>query len=78
VVVSGLAPRALGPRMPRVLAGRAIAAPPEPHFDGLARTLSVSFPDEPGPWVVDGDLRLARRVEVRAGPPLRLVRTSPE
>ncbi|MGZ3478077.1 MAG: hypothetical protein ACXVCJ_26505, partial [Polyangiales bacterium] len=73
VVVSGLSARALGPRMTRVLRGKPIALPPEPHFDGLARRFSVSFPEGPGPWVVDGDLRLARRVEVSAGPRLRLV-----
>jgi hypothetical protein len=73
VVVSGLTPRALGPRMTRVLRGKPIGAPPEPHFDGLAKHFSVSFPDGPGPWVVDGDLRLARRVEVSAGPKLRLL-----
>jgi FO synthase len=73
VVVSGLSPRALGPRMTRVLRGKPIGAPPEPHFDGLAKHFSVSFPDGPGPRVVDGDLRLARRVEVSAGPRLRLL-----
>lgn len=72
-VVSGLSPRALGPRMPRVLRGMPIGAAPEPHFDGLAHTLSLSFPDEPGPWVVDGDLHRARRVVVTAGPRLRIV-----
>lgn len=73
VVVSGLSPRALGPRLTRVLRGKPIGAPPEPHFDGLAKRFSVSFPDGPGPWVVDGDLRLARRVEVSGGPKLRLI-----
>jgi diacylglycerol kinase (ATP) len=75
VVVSGLPPRKLGPRLPRVLRGVSIGNPNEPHFDGLARSLVVSFPDEPGPFVVDGDLRLAQRVKVTAGPPLRILRT---
>lgn len=73
VVVSGLPPRKLGPRMPRVLRGVPIGGPPEPHFDGLARELAVSFPDHPGPFVVDGDLRIARRVVVRAGPRVSVV-----
>jgi hypothetical protein len=73
-VVSGLLPRVLGPRMTRVLRGKPIGGPPEPHFDGLTKRLTVSFPDSKGPWVVDGDLRLARRVEVTAGPMLRLIR----
>jgi diacylglycerol kinase (ATP) len=74
VVVSGLLPRRLGPRMLRVLRGEPIGNADEPHFDGLVSTLSVSFPGGPGPYVVDGDLRLARRVVVSAGPILRILR----
>jgi hypothetical protein len=74
VVVSGLPPRALGPRMPRVLRGVPIGAHPEPHFDDLAHELVVSFPDGPGPFVIDGDLRVAKRVAVTAGPVLRVLR----
>jgi hypothetical protein len=76
-VVSGLPPRALGPRLPRVLRGVPIGAPPEPHFDDLVTELTVSFPDSPGPFVVDGDLRVAYRVTVRAGPRLRILRPRP-
>lgn len=76
VVVSGLAPRKLGPRMPRVLRGLPIGGPPEPHFDGLARVLSVTFAGHPGPFVVDGDLRIARRVVVSAGPRVSVVMPS--
>jgi diacylglycerol kinase (ATP) len=72
-VVSGLLPRNLGPRMPRVLRGLPIGGPPEPHFDGLCRSLAVSFPGRPGPFVIDGDLRLARRLRVEAGPSVRVV-----
>ncbi len=73
VVVSGLSPRALGPRMGRVLRGLPIAGPEEAHFDGLVHALEVVFPATPseprgGPWVLDGDLHQARRVVVRAGP----------
>lgn len=77
VVVSGLPPRALGPRLSRVLRGVPIGGPPEPHFDDLARELTVSFPDAPGPYVVDGDLRVSRRVTVTAGPVLRILRPRP-
>lgn len=73
VVVSGLPPRKLGPRMPRVLRGQPIGGPPEPHFDDLAHELVVVFPEHPGPFVVDGDLRIARRVVVRAGPKVSVV-----
>jgi len=76
VVVSGLPPRKLGPRMPRVLRGLPIGGPPEPHFDGLAGELAVSFPEHPGPFVIDGDLRIARRVVVRAGPRVSVVMPS--
>ncbi len=73
-VVSGLAPRALGPRMTRVLRGVPIGAPPEPHFDGLARSVAISFPDEAGPFVVDGDLHEAPEIRVTAGPSIRVLR----
>src|SRR5438067_13617266 len=67
VIVSGLPTRVLGPRMTRVLRGVCIGDPDEPHFDDLCDELVVSFPGaEPGPFVVDGDLRLARRVSVLA------------
>lgn len=80
VVVSGLPPRRLGPRMPRVLRGVPIGGPPEPHHDALASELRVVFRgrdggDAPGgPFVIDGDLRVAREVSVRAGPTLRVLR----
>lgn len=74
VVVSGLPPRALGPRLPRVLRGVPIGDPGEPHFDGLAGELSVSFPGKSGSFVIDGDLRRAASVTVTAGPVLRILR----
>lgn len=73
VVVSGLPPGKLGPRLPRVLRGVPIGGPPEPHFDGLCRELTVSFGEQAGPFVVDGDLRIAHRVAVRAGPRISVV-----
>ena len=77
VVVSGLSPRALGPRMPRVLAARRIGDDGEPHFDDLVERLTVRFPDAPGPYVLEGDLRIAREVIVTAGPTIRLLRLAP-
>jgi hypothetical protein len=88
VVVSGLPPRTLGPRMPRVLRGRPIGDPGEPHFDGLVGHLRLEFPGESddardasgstrgGPFVVDGDVRRAQSVDVTAGPSVRLLRLS--
>jgi len=73
VVVSGLPPRKLGPRMTRVLRGVPIGDPGEPCFDGLASTLRVRFPEGPGPFVVDGDLGRAAGIEVSAGPILRIL-----
>jgi hypothetical protein len=72
VVVSGLPTRTLGPRMTRVLRGVSIGDPGDAHFDDLCDELVVAFPER-GPFVVDGDLRLARRVSVRAGPMLRVL-----
>jgi diacylglycerol kinase family enzyme len=78
VVVSGLSTRALGPRMTRVLRGVSIGEPGDPHFDDLCDELLIHFPDGArGPFVVDGDLRLARSVSVRAGPKLRILAPTP-
>lgn len=73
VVVSGLLPRALGPRMFRVLRGVPIAGDDEAHFDGLVGALTVDFGAEGGPWVLDGDLRRSRKITVRAGPTVDLL-----
>ena len=73
VVVSGLPPRKLGPRMTRVLRGVPIGDPGEPCFDDLVTTLSLRFPAGPGPFVVDGDLGRATSIEVSAGPILRIL-----
>ena len=80
-MVSGLPTRVLGPRMTRVLRGVSIGDPGDSHFDDLCDELAITFSregsrggaDERGPFVVDGDLRLARRVSVRAGPKLRIL-----
>jgi diacylglycerol kinase family enzyme len=73
LVVSGLPPQRLGPRLPRVLRGVPIGDPGEPCFDGLVRVARLVFPGEPGAIVLDGDVRLAREVELRAGPTVRLL-----
>jgi hypothetical protein len=72
VVVSGLPPRSLGPRLPRVLRGVPIGDPGEPHFDGLAARVVVDFGEARGRYVIDGDLDAAEAVVVEAGPRLRL------
>jgi diacylglycerol kinase (ATP) len=77
VVVSGLPPRKLGPRMTRVLRGVPIGDPGEPCFDGLATTMRVRFPGGSGPFVLDGDLGRAAVIEVSAGPILRILAPGP-
>jgi len=86
LVVSGLSPRELGPRMFRVLRGTGIVDAHERHrvgahsgeqrlrhFDDLARRFAIDFGPELGRYVVDGDLRLAQSIEVSAGPTVRLL-----
>lgn len=77
LVAHALPPRTLGPRVGRVLAGRAIADPDEDGFDGLARRFTIRFdasdPAGTGPWVLDGDRMVASRVHVTPGPVLRVV-----
>ena len=72
VVASGLPPRALGTQLPRALAGRPLTG--EPRVDALARTLQLDFADEPGGYVLDGDLFHARTATIEAGPVLSLLR----
>lgn len=64
VVATPLGPRALGPQMPLVLAGRPLVGP---RVDALAEALRLSFPER-GAYVLDGELLFARDVEVSAGP----------
>jgi hypothetical protein len=82
LVASALSPRELGPRAPRVLAGKTIGG--ANHFDDLVRRFTVSFADaaptngaggEPheGPYVLDGDILRASEVEVAPGPMLRVI-----
>lgn len=71
LVASPLPARELGPRAPLVLAGRPIGG--EGHFDDLVTEFTVSFPGGPGPYVLDGDMLRADRVEVRPGPRIQVV-----
>jgi diacylglycerol kinase family enzyme len=71
VVATGLPARALGPQMPRVLAGRPLTG--EPRVDALARSIDVRFDDGAGAYVLDGDLVRAKRATVEAGPAMALL-----
>jgi diacylglycerol kinase family enzyme len=69
LVASPLPPRALGPQAPRVLLGRKLSG--RENFDGLVGRFDVRFPGR-GPYVLDGDLLHATRVEVCAGPVVKI------
>jgi hypothetical protein len=71
-VASPLGPRALGPQMPLVLAGKRLRG--RGHVDEpRARDLALRFRENTrGAYVLDGDLIHAREVRVRVGPVLRL------
>ena len=69
LVASALPPRLLGPRAPRVLAGRPLGG--RDAVDELVGTLRVAFPTI-GPFVLDGELLQAATVEVAAGPRLTI------
>jgi diacylglycerol kinase family enzyme len=69
VVASPLGPKALGPQMPLVLAGRKLLG--RDHTDALAREIVVRFPNEAS-YVLDGELLRAREVRVTPGPVLTL------
>ena len=70
-VASGVPPRALGPQMVRVMAGRPLRG--EPRLDVQTRSLAVDFGDNAASYVLDGDVFRARRVEVGLGPELRVL-----
>jgi diacylglycerol kinase family enzyme len=70
-VASPLGPRALGPQLPRVIAGERIRG--RDHVDEpTARELSLRFA-APDAYVLDGDVVHAGAVNVRAGPAIRVV-----
>jgi diacylglycerol kinase family enzyme len=73
-VASALGPRALGPQMPRVLAGRALKG--EHHVDALARELRLRFGAETatrGSYILDGDPIAASDVRITCGPIIRVL-----
>ena len=72
VVASGASPQALALDAPRVLAGLPLRG--EPRVDEQATALSVAF-DEPGTYVLDGDVFRATSLRVTPGPTFPLVVT---
>jgi diacylglycerol kinase family enzyme len=70
LVASPLATRALGPQAPRVLAGKPLVG--DGNFDSLVERFTLQFPDDDGPYVLDGDVFRAREVSVTAGPRIRV------
>lgn len=70
VVATPLGPRALGPQMPLVLAGRPLLGQ---RIDDLAERLELRFPEGSGAYVLDGDLFRADAVIVTAGPTLEVL-----
>jgi diacylglycerol kinase (ATP) len=69
LVASSLPPRTLGPQLHRVLLGRGLSDPR--GFDELISEVRVEFPGA-GPYVLDGDLLHAERVDVKAGPAIAI------
>ena len=69
LVATPMRPRDLGPRAHRVLAGWPIGG--EHHVDQLVRTFAITFADT-GPFVLDGELLHAHRIEVTPGPRLQI------
>jgi hypothetical protein len=72
-VASPLGPRALGPQMPLVLAGRKLLG--RGHTDvPRARDLTLRFAEDSRSYVLDGDVVHAREVRVRVGPIIQVAR----
>jgi diacylglycerol kinase (ATP) len=72
-VASPLGPRALGPQMPLVLAGRKLVG--RGHVDApRAQDLTLRFADSAKSYVLDGDVVHASEVRVRVGPVIRVAR----
>jgi diacylglycerol kinase family enzyme len=69
LVASSLRPHELGPRAPRVLAGRSIGG--VGHIDRLVEHFALELETER--YVLDGDLLRASRIEVCPGPRVRIV-----
>ncbi len=65
LVATPLPPRELGPRAPLVLSGKPIGG--RDNVDQLVDRFAICFANS-GPWVLDGELLRAQRIEVSAGP----------
>lgn len=70
LVATPLGPRALGPQMPLVLAGRPLLGR---HVDALAGHAVLRFPRGEGAYVLDGDLLRGDEVHVGPGPVLSVL-----
>jgi hypothetical protein len=70
LVASPLSPRALGPQWPLVALGRRLLG--SDNFDDLVSEFTVEFDSDDGPYILDGDMFRTRRVNVRAGPTIRV------
>ncbi|HMJ10517.1 MAG TPA: diacylglycerol kinase family protein [Polyangiaceae bacterium] len=76
LVASALRTKQLGPQAPRVLRGLPLRGPD--CFDSLVTSFSVTFPkNEPGPYVLDGDVFRASSIQVSAGPKIDVVTLEP-
>lgn len=70
LVASGLSPFHLARQFHKTFMARPLAGPG--HHDLLLGEMEVEFPEGPQPYILDGDLFQADRLEVRAGPAVRL------
>lgn len=70
LVASQLSAGELGPQWPRVIRGLPLKGPG--NVDRMVQRFSLEFVT-PSPVVVDGDTTMVRRVEVHAGPRLRML-----
>ena len=70
-LASALSTTAMALQMDRVLTGRPLHG--QPHEDRMLASLDIRFPS-PTSYTLDGELFRADRIEVRAGPRLRIVR----
>lgn len=70
LVATPLGPRALGPQMPLVLAGRPLLGN---RVDTLAEGAMLRFPEGEGAYVLDGDLFRSDAVTIRPGPVLSVL-----
>jgi diacylglycerol kinase (ATP) len=69
LVASGLSPFHLARQLHRTFLARPLEG--QPHFDLLGSEARIEF-DRPEPFIIDGDLFQASRVDVRIGPRVRL------